>query len=115
LLSEINKLVNDFRHKANFLFVYILEAHAADEWQIKELPVEIPQHKSVNERLIAANNFISEYALHPDEDMQVVVDNEDNVFVDQYIVCLMALQVLGVQAWSDWGEKHASRGRRATG
>ena len=66
----------------NFLFVYILEAHAEDEWPIKELAVEIKQHTSVADRLVAARNFTTDYTLHPS--MAVAADNEDNVFVDQY-------------------------------
>jgi len=64
------------------LFVYILEAHAGDEWPIKELDVEIMQHKCVEDRLEAARYFISEYAFDPC--IEMAVDNEDNVFVDQY-------------------------------
>lgn len=75
-------MVADYHHKVNFLFVYILEAHAEDEWPIKELQVEIKQHKCVADRLEAARNFIGEYDLH--HCMKIAVDNEDNAFVEQY-------------------------------
>ena len=62
--------------------MYILEAHAADEWPIRELEQDILQHKTVEDRLVAARNFTELYSFHSSVD--VVVDNEDNVFIDQY-------------------------------
>jgi hypothetical protein len=82
LLHDINEIVEKYYTKVNFLFVYILEAHAKDEWPIKELEEEILQHKSIEDRLVAAKSFISEYSFHPK--IQIVADNEDNVFIDQY-------------------------------
>ena len=81
-MDDINRIVADYHPIVNFLFVYILEAHAADEWPIKELEEEIFQHKSVDDRLEAARNFVSQYHFH--QQLEVVVDNEDNVFIEQY-------------------------------
>lgn len=82
LLSELNGIAAQFSGFVDFLFVYILEAHAADEWQIKELPVEIPQHRNVDDRIKAASSFFAQYALH--ENFTLTVDNPENDFVDLY-------------------------------
>lgn len=59
-----------------------MEAHAADEWPIKELDEEIFQHKTVEDRLVAARNFTNLYEMHPC--FEIAVDNDENVFVEQY-------------------------------
>ena len=81
-MSEINDIVHSYSSKVNFVFVYILEAHAADEWPIKELATEIPQHKCVEDRIACAKRFLSEYSMH--KDIRIVIDNEDDAFVHQY-------------------------------
>ncbi len=42
---------------ADFVFVYILEAHATDEWFITGNPVTVAQHKTLSERIIAAKRL----------------------------------------------------------
>ena len=41
---------------AQLLTVYIAEAHATDEWYIEGMPA-ITQHKSIEERILAAKHF----------------------------------------------------------
>lgn len=111
LLPELNRIVHQYHRSVSFLFVYILEAHAADEWPIKELEQEIPQHRSVQDRIKCANDFVNgttapiesasprctscgdvdtqcvddsalEAYFHPA--IRVVCDNEDDAFVNVY-------------------------------
>jgi hypothetical protein len=75
-------MVEAYRKRVDFVFVYILEAHAADEWPIKELAEEIPQHRSVQDRIDCAHRFLAEYSMH--SGIRVAIDNEDDAFVNQY-------------------------------
>lgn len=83
LLPELNSLAEQYSETGvHFLFVYIMEAHAADEWPIKELPQEINQHRSLEERIEAARNFLVTHPLH--SSFTLTVDNMENDFVDLY-------------------------------
>ena len=44
-----------------FAGVYLLEAHAVDEWPISEAPRAFKQHTSLNERLAAARALLADY------------------------------------------------------
>ncbi|KAL9989038.1 hypothetical protein ACROYT_G003546 [Oculina patagonica] len=57
MLSAVLKVVREFEDVADFLIVYICEAHATDEWRWHN-NVEIPQHKSLKERCNAAKMLI---------------------------------------------------------
>lgn len=46
------------------LFVYTLEAHATDEWPIKELATEVFQLRDLDDRIKAASSFLSQYSLN---------------------------------------------------
>ena len=82
LLPELNGIAAQFSDFVEFLFVYILEAHAADEWPIKELPSEISQHRDLDDRIKAASTFFTQFPLH--ESFTLTVDNSENDFVDLY-------------------------------
>lgn len=82
LLPKLRDVAARHAGDADFLFVYIMEAHAADEWPIKELREEIPQHKCQEDRITAALNFVSEHPLPAC--FSVAIDNDLNDFVDLY-------------------------------
>lgn len=82
LLPDINKLAAKYSHSVQFLFVYTMEAHAADEWPIKELEEEIPQHRTAEDRLKAASNFLLKHPLH--SSFVLTIDNMENDFVNLY-------------------------------
>jgi hypothetical protein len=50
----------DYCGRVDFVTVYVREAHASDEWALGSV-VSIKQHRSIQERLAAANNFVLEY------------------------------------------------------
>jgi len=62
-----------------FLAVYIVEAHAIDEWPVGD-PLKITQPRTISERCGVARAFIDEYNLK----MPMVVDQIDNNFSEQY-------------------------------
>jgi len=65
----------------NFLFVYISEAHANDEWPLgTSLCVNV--HKTIEDRLRAASLLVKEYGIQ----LPVLVDTMENEFDNQYAV-----------------------------
>jgi len=67
MLSELYK---KYHPKINFLFVYILEAHAQDEWPIRSSracprgsPICINQTRSVCDRSAVAQKFKEDFCL----------------------------------------------------
>jgi len=67
-------VVSHVRH-VNFLTVYIVEAHAIDEWPVGD-PLKISQPVSTSERCGIARAFIQDYNLQ----VPMLVDNIDNEF-----------------------------------
>jgi len=82
-LGEINRLANMYGEtKAKFVFVYILEAHATDEWPIACINDVVPQHKTTQDRLNAVGFFQEKFPL--DSSVELVLDNEHNDFNKVY-------------------------------
>jgi len=82
-LGEINQFAKDFGEtKAKFVFVYILEAHATDEWPIACINDVLPQHKSLQDRANAARIFQESYPLQ--ENIELLLDNVHNDFNATY-------------------------------
>jgi len=76
-----------YADRANFLLVYILEAHAQDEWPICSSrcspggkKVMYNQHKSLEERNQAARDFIEAF----DFKIDTILDNMENEFENKY-------------------------------
>ena len=63
----MNALVEEHSSWCDFVFVYIEEAHAHDEWPIALLPAELSfaQHTDVSQRASAAMKFVAAFPLHP--------------------------------------------------
>jgi len=72
-------LQQDFGEVANFLTVYISEAHAQDEWPLGK-KVCLNQHKTLEERISTAKSFQSDYKY----DIPILVDQMDNNFDQKY-------------------------------
>lgn len=75
-------MVASYGSQVTFIFIYILEAHAIDEWRVNSINTEVAQHKNIQDRAEAARKFLSEFPLH--EDMTFVLDNETNEFNEVY-------------------------------
>ena len=73
-MKDIINMANRFADRADFLMVYIAEAHAADEWPVGD-PVVANQPKRLKERLSLANSFVSEYSIDKEPLLHMVVDN----------------------------------------
>ncbi len=66
-----------YRDRANFLTVYIQEAHPQDEWQMEANEKEsvcYPQPKTLGQRVAIANDFVRRF----DYRVPLAVDGMDN-------------------------------------
>jgi len=74
-------MFDTFRHVCSFVFVYILEAHAVDEWPIRTKPeLCIKQHQTLRDRCAMAKSLIDQFQFQ----MPVFVDTMDNSFQTTY-------------------------------
>lgn len=83
---------------ADFAYVYVEEAHAADEWPLGSVESH-PQPKTDAARLALAQHFAREYAVPAHEaaatpPIPVLVDSLDNAFNSAYAVWPERLFVL---------------------
>ena len=83
-MSAMNALVEQYRHRAVFAFVYIQEAHAVDEWPVRSINADVRQHRSLEDRTAAARRLQAEFPLHAQ--MHLLLDNEHNDFNCTYSV-----------------------------
>uniref|UniRef100_A0A8C5D611 Iodothyronine deiodinase n=1 Tax=Gouania willdenowi TaxID=441366 RepID=A0A8C5D611_GOUWI len=77
-LDEFKQLVKDFSGVADFLVVYIAEAHSTDGWAFTN-NVAIKLHKNLEERISAAKILLKEDPLCP-----IVVDDMTNITSTKY-------------------------------
>jgi hypothetical protein len=83
-------IIADYRRRygdvANFVYIYISEAHAQDEWPLGNVESH-PQPKTIEDRLILAQSFRDVYMTKAGqvEDIPVFVDGIENSF-DEYAV-----------------------------
>jgi len=75
----MNKLQEKYKDAIDFLAVYILEAHANDVWPLGT-KICINNHKTMEDRLNVANNFVKEYGM----EIPVLVDEMTNNFNAQF-------------------------------
>lgn len=73
-------LADKYQERANFLGIYITEAHAADEWPIGPTISFCSQPKSINERCQLAKKFVDENEIK----FNVMVDSMDNSFENTF-------------------------------
>lgn len=77
-LEEFKQLVKDFSDVADFLVVYIAEAHSTDGWAFTN-NIDINRHRSLEDRLSAAQILVREDPLCP-----VVVDDMSDITATKY-------------------------------
>ena len=63
-MGDIVRIYNDYRDRADFLTVYVREAHPTDEWQMKSNlkdDVCYAQPKTLEQRVAIAKDFTARY------------------------------------------------------
>ncbi|PWA20769.1 hypothetical protein CCH79_00007245 [Gambusia affinis] len=102
-LDEFKQLVRDFGDVADFLVVYVAEAHSTDGWSFGN-NFDISEHQSLEDRLSAAQILLQNDPLCP-----VVVDEMSNVSAIKYaaqperLYVLQAGKVLYKGKMGPWG------------
>uniref|UniRef100_A0A8C8VQR3 Iodothyronine deiodinase n=1 Tax=Pelusios castaneus TaxID=367368 RepID=A0A8C8VQR3_9SAUR len=76
--DEFKKLVKDFNSVADFLIIYIEEAHAIDGWAFKN-NIVIENHRNLQDRKKAAEFLLKENPSYP-----VVLDTMENLSSSKY-------------------------------
>jgi len=73
------QIFSKYSDRADFLAIYIAEAHATDEWKLGN-QVKIAHHKNIHDRISAAKLFQSE----KDYQISLVIDSMENDFESKY-------------------------------
>ena len=63
-MVNLEKIYSDYKDRADFLTIYIREAHPQDEWQMKSNVDEgvcYPQPKTFPQRVAIANDFVTRF------------------------------------------------------
>lgn len=71
-LAEIQEVMREFADIADFINIYVSEAHASDGWNIENFS-DIVQHRTLTDRVEASNRLRT-----PDMESPVLVDPMDN-------------------------------------
>ena len=87
-MTQLSDLYRTYYKLINFRFVYILEAHAQDEWPISsarwsptQMPIKYNQTRTLEERMAVTRDFIRDFNL----EIPVVIDKPDeNLFEKSY-------------------------------
>jgi hypothetical protein len=83
LIDRFNETADKWTPQGyTFKCVYILEAHAVDEWPVSMTERDVKQHTCLSDRLVAANDFLQDFALSPN--MPLLLDGDDNQFNSTY-------------------------------
>uniref|UniRef100_A0A672I538 Iodothyronine deiodinase n=3 Tax=Salarias fasciatus TaxID=181472 RepID=A0A672I538_SALFA len=104
-LGEFKQLVRDFSDVADFLVVYIAEAHSTDGWAFAN-NIAIKRHRNLEERLSAARILVQEETLCP-----VVVDSMSDTTCVKYgamperLYILQAGKIIYKGEKGPWGYK----------
>ncbi|KAK9409530.1 DIO2: Iodothyronine deiodinase [Crotalus adamanteus] len=77
-MSAFGKLVEEFSSVADFLLVYIDEAHPSDGWAAPGISssFEVKKHRNQEDRCAAAHQLLKKFSLPPQ--CQIVADCMDN-------------------------------------
>ncbi|CAH2328444.1 type II iodothyronine deiodinase [Pelobates cultripes] len=76
-LPAFSKLVEEFSDVADFLLVYIDEAHPSDGWAAPDTPsYEVKKHRNLEDRCAAASKLLEHFSIPPQ--CPIVADCMDN-------------------------------------
>ena len=87
-LDQFNKVVTDFHKHADFITIYIREAHPVDGWYTPG-GYDIYQHKTIDDRIAAAKQ-LEDYGVP----CPILLDTMDNESVYQYAAQPEALYII---------------------
>ena len=75
-MADFKKVVANFDDIADFVTIYISEAHASNQWNFPGNKYKIKKHSSLQERLLAASILLDDEELRPPGTF--LIDTMDN-------------------------------------
>jgi len=82
-VGDVVQIYEDYKNRADFLTVYVREAHPTDEWQMKSNlkdDVCYAQPKTLEQRVMIANDFVKRFKFT----MPFGIDDMSNAANDAY-------------------------------
>ena len=82
-MGDVVQIYEDYKERADFLTVYVREAHPTDEWQMKSNlkdDVCYAQPKTLEQRVMIANDFVKRFKFT----MPFGIDDMSNAANDAY-------------------------------
>ena len=82
-MGDVVQIYEDYKNRADFLTVYVREAHPTDEWQMKSNlkdDVCYAQPKTLEQRVMIANDFVKRFKFT----MPFGIDDMSNAANDAY-------------------------------
>jgi len=70
--KRFSSLSAEYEGRADFLIIYIKEAHAQDGWTFKSIGDKINYAKTIQDRIAACQQFVDKY--QPHQNIPVVID-----------------------------------------
>lgn len=86
MLPQFSQLAKKYSNKIDMVLVYILEAHANDEWPIANVPTPLPvnQHICLKDRMYSAQLLKNLYGEYIDPSIKILLDTMNNSFNKTY-------------------------------
>lgn len=83
MIDRLNQTANQWTPLGyTFICIYILEAHASDEWPVSMTNRDVKQHQDISERYQAAIDFLIDFPLS--SNLPLFIDGENNCFNETY-------------------------------
>lgn len=97
---------------ADFLLVYVLEAHTPEAWRLGRVISANPQHKTLQDRVDAAGRFVAAFGITAMDGLTLVVDGMGNEVNTAYSVWPERMVVIqdGVVKYVQHGDSVGSVG-----
>ena len=90
-MLELGDLILPYKEHCDFLVVYVMEAHAKDEWQLGNKRSCVDQHKVLEDRLKAAQLYrrarlsdIGDARIRAASQVPFALDTMDNIFYQTF-------------------------------
>lgn len=100
VLDQFNQVVTDYAQHADFITIYMREAHSVDGWYVPSMDYDIYQHKTIDDRIKAAN-MLKDYGMP----CPIFLDTMDDESVYEYAAFPEALYIIenGLVQWKALG------------
>jgi len=96
-LNDFSKVIDEFADRADFIIIYLSEAHPIDGKRPNE-NIRITQHKNLEDRLDAANflhsRIVQDFGEKKAEQMPIFLDSMKNVLNETFLAFPERLIVL---------------------